>query len=121
MRIIPYGKATGFSATSNINDFVQTDEQADEQVEEQVQETQAVDNGTQSESDKSLSTEQKSKVQQIENAIDDILGEPSLDSLMIVLSAIGMSKISLSMSEDQSHLSVTGIINLSEDKKIKKE
>lgn len=109
MKIIPYGKNEDyFDAVikAGLEDLTPKDEE-DEIVEKS--------------EDESMSTEQETKVQKMEDAISEILGEPSLDSLMVILTAIGMSKISLSMAEDKTHLSVAGIISLSEDKKIKKE
>ena len=62
------------------------------------------------------------RVKQVEDCLNDILGEPTLDGLMVVMTAIGASKISLNLSEDGDQLSFSGIISLtSEDKKIRKE
>lgn len=112
MRVIPFGKNEGY-----VDRILEAalDELRPEP--EEVQEPEAVEPT----SDEMLNADQQSKAQRMEEAIAEILGEPSLDSLMIILTAIGMSKISLSMAEDQAHLSVAGIISLSEDKKIKKE
>lgn len=109
MKIIPYGKNEDyFDAVVNASlDNLPSKDKEDE-IAEKLEED-------------STPADQETKVQQMEDAISEILGEPSLDNLMIILTAIGMSKISLSMSEDKTHLSVAGIISLSEDKKIKKE
>jgi hypothetical protein len=65
--------------------------------------------------------EDASKIKQVEESLSSILGEPSLDNLMVILTAIGMGKISMSLSEDNSSLSVSGIIELTGDNKIKKD
>jgi len=59
-------------------------------------------------------------IQNVENAISDVLGDPSLDNLMVILHAIGMSNVSLSLSDNNEKLSVSGVIELSSDQKIKK-
>jgi hypothetical protein len=62
-----------------------------------------------------------SKVLQVERALGDILGEPSLDNLMVVLNAIGLVNVNLSL-KDEGKLSLSGVIELEEsDKKISKE
>ena len=66
-------------------------------------------------------SEDLGKVEEVERYLNDSLGGPTLDNLMVVLTAIGMSKISISMSEDKSSLSVSGVINLADDNKIRKE
>jgi hypothetical protein len=64
----------------------------------------------------------KTKIDDVQLAIEKVVGEPSIDNLMIILAAIGMSKISIQVNEDGSHLSVSGIIDFTEpDSKISKK
>jgi len=65
----------------------------------------------------------KTKIDEVQSAIENVVGEPSLDNLMIILAAIGMSKIGMNLSEDGSSLSVSGIISFTapEEKISKKE
>ena len=64
----------------------------------------------------------RSKIEEVQESIEQIVGEPSLDNLMIILAAIGMSQIGIKVSNDGSSLSVTGIINFDEpDSKINRK
>jgi hypothetical protein len=56
----------------------------------------------------------------IQEMIRETVGKPSLDNLVTILESIGMSDISLKKSADGTVLSVSGVIRLSEDSKIRK-
>jgi len=71
-------------------------------------------------SDSSNDFTDDSKVLQVERALGDILGEPSLDNLMVVLKAIGLENVTMSLKEGK--LNLSGVIELEESaNKIKKE
>jgi len=113
MKIVPFGKAEEYVDAVAQSGFESETMNLESQPEQQAP---AAGKQVAAEGDRDA------KVQKMEAAIAEILGDPNLDNLMVVLTAIGMSKISLSMAEDNSHLSVAGIIDLSEeDNKIKKE
>ena len=64
----------------------------------------------------------RTKIDEVQRAIEGIVGEPSLDNLMIILAAIGMTQIGIKVSGDNSSLSVSGVIDISEpDTKISKK
>jgi hypothetical protein len=64
----------------------------------------------------------RTKMDEVQEAIEGVVGNPSLDNLMIILGAIGMSKINMQVADDGSHLSVSGIISFSKpDEKISKK
>jgi hypothetical protein len=113
MKIIPYGNSNSYLdyvTQSSIVSVPQSEETSEDVEAEEVSTEPEETDG------------REKKIKSMENAIAEILGEPNLDNLMIILTAVGMSKLSFSMSEDNSHLSVAGIIDLSEDDgKIKKE
>ena len=54
------------------------------------------------------------KIDEIQDAITQSVGEPSLDNLMIILAAIGMSQISMKVSQDGSSIAISGIIDFSD-------
>lgn len=58
--------------------------------------------------------ESHTKIDEVQDAIIQVVGEPSLDNLMVILAAIGMSQISIKMSQDGSSIAVSGIIDFSE-------
>lgn len=124
MKIVPFGKKRdqkSLPISSTLEKLAQVQEPAapEENAEPAIAET-PTDNLNSNESPQMDASTQK--LEEIEKAIDTILGGPSLDNLMLLLTAIGMSKISISVSEDKTKLSISGIINLSEeDTKIKKE
>jgi len=114
--IVPYGKSNNTSSLEKFSLFSVLEEE--DQMEE-VEETPVVSDEISAEPD--TITEDVGKVEQVEQFLSENLGGPTLDNLMIVLTAIGMSKISINLSEDKSSLSVSGVINLADDNKIKKE
>lgn len=64
----------------------------------------------------------RTKIDAVQAAIEEAVGEPSLDNLMIILAAIGMSKINISVAEDGGNLSVSGVIDFTEpEEKISKK
>jgi len=94
----------------------------EEEIDNALDDSENLDDSFNMSEDPNVDTEDISKVKQIEDCLNEILGTPTLDNLMIVLTAIGASKISLNLSEDGDTLSMSGTISLTgEDKKITKE
>jgi hypothetical protein len=116
--IVPYGKSKNTSSLDKYSLFSAMEEETE--VEEPVEEAPV---GVAEEAPAEVDTisEDVGKVDQVEKFLNETLGGPTLDNLMVVLTAIGMSKISISVSEDKSSLSVSGAIDLADDNKIKKE
>jgi hypothetical protein len=113
--IVPYGKSKDSEELKKYSLFNQFEEpEAEESLDDS---GDALETG----SDEGAITEDVGKAEEVERYLNETLGGPTLDNLMIVLTAIGMSKISLSLSEDKSSLSVSGVIGLADDNKIKKE
>jgi hypothetical protein len=111
--IVPYGKSKNTaSSLEKISIFSQFE---DVGVEETVEEA------PEAASEEVTTSEDVGKVKQVEQYLNETLGGPTLDNLMVVLTAVGMSKISISLSEDKSSLSISGAINLADDNKIMKE
>jgi hypothetical protein len=95
---------------------------SEEEIDLALDNSENLDDSFEMSDDSNIASEDVSKVKQIEDCLNEILGEPTLDNLMIVLTAIGATKISLSLSENGDQLSMSGTISLSgEDKKITKE
>jgi len=64
----------------------------------------------------------RTKIDEVQAAIEGVVGEPSLDNLMIILAAIGMSQVGIKVADDGSNLSISGIIDFSEpESKISKK
>ena len=111
MKLVPFGKRKGQDSLATEASFLDNSISLD-----------TVDDTAEVETEPSAElSDEIDKVQEVEKAISDVLGEATLDNLMIVLTAIGMTKISLSLAEDKSRLSVTGVINISGEEKIEKE
>lgn len=98
MKITPFGKLkgqdSGMSAYANL-----FGDQSD-------------DSGEDMNSDDGM--QNHTKIDELQDAIEQVVGEPSLDNLMIILAAIGMSQLNIKVSQDNSSLSVSGIIDFSE-------
>ena len=120
--IVPYGKSKNTaSSLERYSLFSQYEEESvaeepTETIEETLEPPSEVDPAT-----PDTISEDVGKVEQVEKYLNETLGGPTLDNLMVVLTAVGMSKISISLSEDKSSLSVSGAISLADDNKIKKE
>jgi hypothetical protein len=112
--IVPYGKSKNTaSSLERISIFSQFEEEIG--VEKTIEET------PEAASEEATTSEDVGKVKQVEQYLNETLGGPTLDNLMVVLTAVGMYKISISLSEDKSSLSISGAINLADDNKIMKE
>lgn len=84
---------------------------------------EAADAGESIETPMEAQAPQDSLIDDVQTAIEGVVGEPSLDNLFVILSAIGMSQVNIKVAEDGSSLSVSGIIDFSdpEAKIIKKD
>jgi len=112
MKIIPFGKQrnqySGVSAYAEILEEIR--DTSDEDLDE------SFDTPMESQSPG------RTKIDEVQKAIEGAVGEPSLDNLMIILAAIGMSQIGVKVSDDGSHLAINGIIDFSEpESKISKK
>jgi len=111
MKILPFGKRKGQVEDSSYSPTV-----PDAKNDKEIMPNQPANNATMNFQNNST------KIDEVQNAIIRSVGEPSLDNLMVILAAIGMSGIKLSVSEDGSSLSVSGIIRFSDkEEKITKK
>lgn len=120
MQIMPNGKVK--NSEKEIKEAFSIADNSKEEIDLALDNSENLDDSFNMSEDSDIETEDIGKVKQVEDCLNDILGEPTLDGLMVVMTAIGASKISLNLSEDGDQLSFSGIISLtSEDKKIRKE
>jgi hypothetical protein len=120
MHLTPNGKGKDYQ--ENIRRAFSIMDSEEAEIDTAIDDSENLDDSFQMSDDSNIDSGDISKVKQVEDFLNETLGEPSLDNLMVVLTAIGLSKISLNLSEDGDQLSLSGTINLdSEDKKITKE
>lgn len=111
MKLVPYGKRkdqeNSYLFSSNILNDMPSDNHIDEKESEEIIND---------------SSPGREKIEKIQEAIEDVIGEPSFDGLMLILSAIGMTNIKINIDNDGTTLSVSGVINFSEpEEKISKK
>lgn len=121
MKITPFGKVKNeYSVISNLLDSELSTEEENDEINNRDEDSESDKNSD--EDSLESSSPGKIKILKVQEAIEEIVGEPSIDNLMIILSAIGMKSISLKVSEERNNLSVSGIIDFSEpDNKISKK